>query len=97
MSVMLPPIAEHPAVGRTRLRLKLEAAIDGLILALDRLDGDSDFEPDGSFEPSLSFSLAMDQDNAIRAEPLGLDWIDAEDACEDEGGEHDGRELEPDL
>jgi len=79
------PVVEHPSVGRARLRRRLVAAIDRLIMALDHLDGDADLEPDGSDEPSLSFRLAMDQDNAIRTEPLGLDWIDAEDACEDEG------------
>ncbi|WP_269514135.1 hypothetical protein [Brevundimonas subvibrioides] len=63
----------------------MEAAVDRLILALDRMDGDADFEPGNDLEPSLSFMLAMDQDWAIKSEPLGSDWIDAEEACEDEG------------
>ncbi len=87
MSVTLFPgiVSEHPAVVRARLRRKLERVIDKLILALDILDGDADLEPDGSDEPSLSFRLAMDQDNAIRTEPLGIARIDLEDQCEDEG------------
>jgi hypothetical protein len=87
-------LIEHPAVARQRLQRKLEAAIDLLILALDRLDGDADLEPGADLEPSLSFTLAFDQDNALRSEPLGNDCIDAEEACEDEGAEHDGREPE---
>lgn len=83
-----PAPIQHPAVARQRLRRKLEAAVERLILALDLMDGDPDLEP------SLSFALAMDQDNAIRTEPLGVNWIDSEDACEDEGAEHDGREPE---
>lgn len=89
-----PAPIEHPAVARQRLRRKLEAAVDRLILALDLMDGDPDLESGGDLEPSLSFALAMDQDNAIRSEPLGSEWIDAEAVCEDEGAEHDGREPE---
>ncbi|AQR60836.1 hypothetical protein BZG35_03575 [Brevundimonas sp. LM2] len=91
------PVTEHPSVGRARLRHKLVAAIDRMIMALDWLDGDSDLEP------SLSFAMAANQDMAIRTEPLGLEWVDLEDecegegeACEDEGAEHDGREPDQD-
>lgn len=88
-------VIEHPAIGRQRLRRKLERAIDKLILALDTLDGDPDLEAGGDDEPSLSFTAYIDQDVAIRTEPIGgLEWLDLEDACEDEGGDHDGREPE---
>jgi hypothetical protein len=91
------PIVEHPAVGRARLRRKLERAIDRLILALDVLDGDGDLEPDGTDEPSLSFRLAIDQDNAIRTEPCGWPFeIDLEDQCEDEGVDTDREPEEED-
>ncbi|MFO0531032.1 MAG: hypothetical protein ACK5XY_03745 [Brevundimonas sp.] len=57
----------------------------GKKIAPDVLAEVADLEPGGDLEPSLSFTLAMDQDNAIRWERVGVDWIDAEDACEDEG------------
>ena len=88
-------VIEHPAIGRQRLRRKLERAIDKLILALDTLDGDPDLEDGGDDEPSISFAMAMNQDAAIRWEPTGgPQFTDLEDACEDEGAEHDGREPE---
>lgn len=92
-----PAPVEHPAVTKQRLRRKLERVIDKLLVALDHIDGDPDLEDGGDEEPSLSFTLALDQDRAIRSERTGLEWIDAEDACEDEGGEHDGREPEDGL
>ncbi|MGH6978207.1 MAG: hypothetical protein ACRED4_02775 [Brevundimonas sp.] len=44
---------EHPAVGRQRLRSKIEGVINRLIDTLDRLDGDPDFEEGGDDEDSL--------------------------------------------
>lgn len=86
---------EHPAVTRQRLRQKLERVIDKLIYALDGIDGDPDLEDGTDDEPSLSFTGSVNQDQAIRLEPMGdLKFLDLEDACEDEGGEHDGREPE---
>lgn len=41
-SVIAP--AEHPAVVRQRLRQKLTRVIDKLLMALDAIDGDPDFE-----------------------------------------------------
>lgn len=75
------------------------ARIDGVsftvIARLDEADGDPDSEDGADDEPSLSFPSAVDQDTAIRLEPLGCPaWVDLEAACEDEGGEHDGREPE---
>src|SRR4051794_28975973 len=57
-------MAEHTlrptfATPKTRaaeraLRRKIEAAVDRLLDALDRLDGDTDAEPDADGEPSLA-------------------------------------------
>jgi hypothetical protein len=41
--------------------------------------------------------LAMDQDSAIRCEPLGFDWIDAQAVCEDERAATGDDESEIDL
>ena len=73
--------------------------IDGLratmIGQLDLIDGDADLEDGGDAEPSLSFGHGLDQDTAIRSEPIGgARFLDLEEACEDEGAEHDGREPE---
>lgn len=88
-------LIEHPAASRHRLRQRLAKLIDRLIVTLDELDGDPDIEDGGDDEPSLSFTGYVNQDVAIRAEPTGgLEWLDLEDACEDEGAEHDGREPE---
>jgi hypothetical protein len=73
---------EHPAVGRQRLRAKLERVIDRLIVALDHIDGDPDLEPSGDDEPSLS--------GVTFATTGGSD--DREDGCDDEGFDCD---LEP--
>lgn len=90
--------AEHPTVERQRIRLKLERVIDKLIAALDAIDGDADLEEGGDAEPALGFQEARvydSQDNVIRFSPTGgSEWLDLEEACEDEGGEHDGREPE---
>lgn len=90
-----PAPIEHPALSRLRLRVKLERAIDRLMLALDDLDGDPDLEPSlGWNEVAANASQAV----RARAQPLGgPEWTDLEDACEDEGmidedAEHDGRE-----
>ncbi|NWE53568.1 hypothetical protein [Brevundimonas sp. P7753] len=87
-------VIEHPAIERQRLRRKLERVIDKLIVALDTLDGDPDLEDGADDEPSLSAAVP-------RADWSGSQdaWIqgpddDREDQCEDEGGEHDGREPE---
>jgi hypothetical protein len=87
-----PAPIEHPAVSRQRLHRKVSGLIDRLILILDTLDGDPELEDGGDDEPSLSFALGMDQDWAIKGEPNR--GLDLEDACEDEGAEHDGREPE---
>lgn len=87
-------VAEHPALTRQRLRIRLCAIIDRLICALDEIDGDPDLEDDGTAEPSLAFQEARaweSQDSIIRWSPIGStgsrDMTDLED-------EHDGREPE---
>ena len=89
---------EHPALSRQRLQQRLAALVERLIDALDSMDLDADFEPDGSDEPSLAFQETRSwdsQDNVIRLSPIGGDhFTDLEEACEDEGAEHDGREPE---
>lgn len=91
-------VAEHPALTRQRLRIRLCNLIDRLMSALDEIDGDSDLEDGGDDEPSLAFQEAREwdsQDSIIRYSPTGgVEWLDLEEACEDEGGEHDGREPE---
>lgn len=87
-------LIEHPAASRHRLRQRLSGLIDRLICALDDLDGDPDLEDGGDDEPSLSAAVPVahwggSQDGWIQ----GVE-DDREDACEDEGGEHDGREPE---
>ena len=90
--------AEHPAASRHRLRQNLCTLIERLITALDAIDGDPDIEDQGDDEPSLAFQEARAddcQDNIIRWSPTdGPEWTDLEIACEDEGGQHDGREPE---
>lgn len=82
-------VAEHPALTRQRLRIRLCAIIDRLICALDEIDGDPDLEDDGNAEPSLAFQEARAwdcQDRIIRYSPNGgVEWTDLEVACEDEG------------
>lgn len=74
---------------------RIERLRQSAINALDVIDGDPDFEDGGDEEPSLSFTGNVNQDHAIRLEPTGAaHFTDLEDACEDEGGEHDGREPE---
>uniref|UniRef100_A0A6H1ZU22 Uncharacterized protein n=1 Tax=viral metagenome TaxID=1070528 RepID=A0A6H1ZU22_9ZZZZ len=86
---------KHPAVTRHLFRSQVCRLIDRLIFMLDEIDGDPDLEDAGDDAPSLSFTGYINQDVAIRTEPLGgLEWLDLEDQCEDEGGEHDGREPE---
>ena len=100
MSAVPLDLAEHPAVTRQRLQRRLSTLIERLIVMLDDLDGDADFEPDGDDEPSLGFQevRAFDsQDVVIRLSPIGpVAALDLEIACEDEGAEHDGREPETD-
>ena len=80
---------EHPALSRQRLQQRLATLVERLIDALDSLDLEADFEPDGSDEPSLSFQEARSwdsQESVIRFSPIGGDqFIDLEEACEDEG------------
>lgn len=77
---------------------RIERLRQSAISALDVIDGDPDLEPDGSAEPSLGFQEARhwdSQDAIVRTSPIGgPEWTDLEDACEDEGAEHDGREPE---
>lgn len=85
-----------------RLRQRAEAAIDYLLLLLDRIDGDADLEECGDLEPSLA---------ALERHPEcipGESWFDAPYATRDgaqiswsKGGrddreaQHDG--AEPDV
>ncbi|WP_374322172.1 hypothetical protein [Brevundimonas sp.] len=91
-------VAEQPALTRQRLRIRLCNLIDRLMTALDEIDGDPDFEDGSDDEPSLGFQEAREwdsQDIIIRCSPTGgVEWLDLEEACEDEGDEHDGREPE---
>jgi len=85
---------EHPAVTRQRLRQRLTALIDRLITMLDEIDGEPDLEDGAEGEPSLSARELAPRESQDR-------WIagnddDREEACEDEGSEHDGREPEED-
>lgn len=89
-----PAPVEHPALTKQRLRSRLCRLIDRLVTALDDIDGDPDFEDGADDEPSLSAAIP-------RADWTGSQdaWIqspddDREEACEDEGAEHDGREPE---
>lgn len=96
-AAILSPIP-HPALARARLHRRLTVLIDRLIVMLDDLDGDADLEDDGTAEPSLAFQEARSfdcQDSIIRWSPTGgAGYTDLEEACEDEGAEHDGREPE---
>ncbi len=89
---------DHPAASRHVLRQRLAKLIDRLICALDAIDGDADFEDGADDEPSLAFQEVRpweSQDNVIRLSPIGgAHFTDLEEACEDEGAEHDGREPE---
>lgn len=56
--IPFPPRPKQPAKSDTRARIEGALAlaldaVDGLILALDELDGDPDNEPGGDDEPSL--------------------------------------------
>lgn len=92
MSVTHLRLVEHPAASRHRLRQRLSGLIERLVDALDALDGDADFEDSADDEPSLSASSPPAHWSG--SQDLWLQGADdeREDACEDEGGEHDGRE-----
>lgn len=88
-------VIAHPSATRHHFRAQVCRLVDRLIGILDEIDGDADLEAGGDDEPSLSFTGAMNQHEAIRCEPIGgLEWLDLEDACEDEGAEHNGAEPE---
>lgn len=92
MSAVHLHLVEHPAASRHRLRQRLSGLIERLIDTLDALDTDPDLEDGADDEPSLSAAIPVthwggSQDGWIQ----GVE-DDREDACEDEGGEHDGRE-----
>lgn len=89
-------VFEHPAVSRQRLRERLVVVIDRFISMLDDLDGDTDLEDGGDDEPSLSASLPLETWHGSQERWLQGSSDDREDACEDEGAEHDGREPEED-
>jgi hypothetical protein len=92
---MTAVLVSHPATSRHVFRAQVCRLVDRLITMLDEIDGDPDLEDGADGEPSLSFALSIDQDQAIRLEPMGdIRFLDLEDACEDEGAEHDGREPE---
>lgn len=92
-------VAEHPALTRQRLRIRLTALIDRLITALDEIDGDPDFEDGADDEPSLAHPETREWDSQASAAawlPIGgVEWTDLEMSSDDEEGEHDGREPEP--
>ncbi len=79
---------------------RIERLRQSAIGALDVIDGDADLEPGGDEEPSLGFTEARacdDQDALIQLSPIGgVEWLDLEDACEDEGIDCD-REPEDGL
>ena len=89
---------EHPALTKQRLRSSLCRLIDKLVTALDDIDGDPDVEDGADDEPSLSFTGHLNQDAAIRGEPMGLaaerGEFDLEQACEDEGAQCDDEGCE---
>jgi hypothetical protein len=88
----------HPAVERARLHRRLSALIDRLIVILDDIDGYSDLEDGGDDEPSLAHPETGTHTNQAVVERTLPYWrtheTDLEDECDDEGGEHDGREPE---
>lgn len=90
-----PMPAAHPGSLRARMESAIEsmmAACERLVAELDAMDGDPDLEDGADAEPSLGSlnpTTWADQSNWSAG---GTDEL--EDACEDEGGEHDGREPE---
>lgn len=72
---------------------RIERLRQAAIGALDVIDGDADVEPGGDEEPSLGFTEARvcdDQDALIQLSPIGgVEWLDLEDACEDDGNDSD--------
>lgn len=79
-------VIAHPSATRHHFRAQVCRLVDRLIGILDEIDGDADLEPGGDDEPSLSFTGYSNQDIAIRTEPIGgIEWLDLEDQCEDEG------------
>ena len=98
--VPIVQVVEHPALARAHLHRRLSKLIDRLIVMLDDLDADPDLEADGCDEPSLGFvetRAGDDQDAMIQLSPIGgVEWLDLEDACEDEGIDCD-REPEDGL
>lgn len=91
---MSADLVVHPAATRHQFRAQVCRLIDRLINVLDDIDGDTDLEPGGDDEPSLSAAVpTMSWEGSQDAWLQGPD-DDREDQCEDEGGEHDGREPE---
>lgn len=84
----------HPAATRHQFRAQVCRLIDRLINVLDDIDGDPDLEPVGDDEPSLSASIPTMSWEGSQDAWLQGSSDDREDQCEDEGGEHDGREPE---
>lgn len=89
-------VFEHPAVTRQRYRARLTALINRLIAMLDDIDGDPDLEDTGDDEPSLSAAVPVEAWQGSQDAWLQGPDDDREEACEDEGAEHDGREPEED-
>lgn len=85
-------LVEHPAASRHRLRQRLSGLIDRLICVLDDLDGDPDLEDGADDEPSLSASIPLAHWSGSQDLWVQGAADEREEACEDEGGEHDGRE-----
>lgn len=94
MTLALIETVEHPAVTKQRLRQRLSLLIERLVCALDEIDGDPDFEDGADDEPSLSASIPTLSWQGSQDRWLQGEEDEREDACEDEGGEHDGREPE---
>jgi hypothetical protein len=67
-------------------RKEAEWLIESLLAALNDLDGDPDLEDGGD--------AAVDDSGCDDPQEDDEDTHDREEVCEDEGGEHDGREPE---
>lgn len=88
---------EHPAISRQRLQQRLSGLIERLIDVMDSLDVDPDLEDGADDEPSLSASVPRSDWSASQVHWIQGAQDEREEACEDEGAEHDGREPEDGL
>lgn len=89
------PLVRRPADTRSPLRRRMEKAVERLIALMDEMDGDPDLEDGADDEHSLgSLRASCVMTGADQRGWAGGLGGDLEEACEDEGGEHDGREQE---